>query len=235
MSEKTILLLHNEFKIEVEIPNNYNEVNEVVRKALFLKPEEMAKLTLMYKDEEGDNNPLDEDSFEDAFKAKEWCTRPNQDDDDDNEIKEKEEKEIQKMKDNEEKMKEIFINMMNNKVKEVNEKWKKEFENLKIKFKNELEKRENLHQKNLEQIIGNMSNYFDSVIEAKVDNYNNEIKKVFATQIINNTTDFNKGNEDFKKNVNNLKDVQNSINEDIQNSFKNFADILKFSGINNNK
>ena len=37
MSEKTILLLHNEFKIEVEIPNNYNEVNEVVRKALFLK------------------------------------------------------------------------------------------------------------------------------------------------------------------------------------------------------
>ena len=89
MSEKTILLLHNEFKIEVEIPNNYNEVNEVVRKALFLKPEEMAKLTLMYKDEEGDNNPLDEDSFEDAFKAKEWCTRPNQDDDDDNEIKEK--------------------------------------------------------------------------------------------------------------------------------------------------
>ena len=140
MSEKTILLLHNEFKIEVEIPNNYNEVNEVVRKALFLKPEEMAKLTLMYKDEEGDNNPLDEDSFEDAFKAKEWCTRPNQDDDDDNEIKEKEEKKIQKMKDNEEKMKEIFINMMNNKVKEVNEKWKKEFENLKIKFKNELEK-----------------------------------------------------------------------------------------------
>ena len=180
-------------------------------------------------------DPLDEDSFEDAFKAKEWCTRPNQDDDDDNEIKEKEEKKIQKMKDNEEKKKEIFINMMNNKVKEVNEKWKKEFENLKTKFKNELEKRENLHQKNLEQIIGNMSNYFDSVIEAKVDNYNNEIKKVFATQIINNTTDFNKGNEDFKKNVNNLKDVQNSINEDIKNSYQNFADILKFSGVGNNK
>ena len=95
MSEKTILLLHNEFKIEVEIPNNYNEVNEVVRKALFLKPEEMAKLTLMYKDEEGDNNPLDEDSFEDAFNAKEWCTRPNQEDDDNDEIKEKEEKKIQ--------------------------------------------------------------------------------------------------------------------------------------------
>ena len=139
------------------------------------------------------------------------------------------------MKDNEEKMKEIFINMMNNKVKEVNEKWKKEFENLKTKYKNELEKRENLHQKNLEQIIGNMSNYFDSVIESKVDNYNSEIKKVFATQIINNTTDFNKGNEDFQKNVNNLQQVQNSIKEDIQNSFQNFADVLRFSGVNNNK
>ena len=34
----------------------------------------------------------------------------------------------------------------------------------------------------MEQIIGNMSNYFDNVIEAKVDNYNNEIKDYRNTE-----------------------------------------------------
>ena len=60
--------------------------------------------------------------FEDAFKAREWCTRPNQDDDDDNEIKEKEEKKIQKMKDNEEKMIEVYkkqLTSLQNRVNQV--------------------------------------------------------------------------------------------------------------------
>ena len=228
--KKTIKLSHNGFIIHIEISNDYKEIMETIRNAIYLKPEEMEKLTIMFKDEEGDNNPLDEENFTEAFNAEEWCTKPNSEANEE-ERKLIDENNIERMKNREEEMKSKFIEIMNNKITEINNNWKQKLEKSKISFKNELNKRENLYQKNLEQIMGNMSTYVNNVIDSGVDKYNKEIKDVYESQVKEGENNFKNEDQGMKSNLENMQKVYNNIKDDVDKSKISFVDILKFSGL----
>ena len=143
--EKTITLIHNEkYKVPVKIKENYDKAIESIKEALYLTQDEMDKLTINFKDPEGDENMLEESNFDDAFESDVWTTSKNTIDDNNkqnnNEITEEDKNKIIK------ELRENYTKFMNEKIREINKNWKEKINLLTNKFKNELAQREELNQ-----------------------------------------------------------------------------------------
>ena len=65
----------------VKIKENYDKAIESIKEALYLTQDEMDKLTINFKDPEGDENMLEESNFDDAFESDVWTTSKNTIDD----------------------------------------------------------------------------------------------------------------------------------------------------------
>ena len=231
---RDITLHHKEFDITIKIKNNFDCITETIRKAIFLTPEEMDKYTIQFQDEEGDYNEISKDNFDEAFNSEYWRTM-SCDDGSQNDItkmKEKNEQIFKKFDKKESEMKKAFIKMMNEKIKIINENWEKKYDELKQKFKIEIKK---IHESEINQLMENMSNYVNTTIESKVENYNKEIKNEFNSQIQKSTNNFKTEDEKLKNTLNNLKNVYDSIKGDVEKSKLSFIDIMGLSGIENNK
>ena len=72
LKEKEINLKYNGKVIQVRIQNNYLQTLKSIKLALKLTDDEMNKLTISFIDEEGDENMLDEENFEQAFNFDNW-------------------------------------------------------------------------------------------------------------------------------------------------------------------
>ena len=72
LKEKEINLKYNGKVIQVRIQNNYLQTLKSIKLALKLTDDEMNKLTISFIDEDGDENMLDEESFEQAFNFDNW-------------------------------------------------------------------------------------------------------------------------------------------------------------------
>ena len=74
---RRIKVIYDDNIIKVDIPNNYEEALEEIRKALYLKKEEMDLLDISFMDSEGDENYLEEDNFDEAFESEKWFITKN--------------------------------------------------------------------------------------------------------------------------------------------------------------
>ena len=72
LKEKEINLKYNGKVIQVRIQNNYLQTLKSIKLALKLTDDEINKLTISFIDEDGDENMLDEENFEQAFNFDKW-------------------------------------------------------------------------------------------------------------------------------------------------------------------
>jgi F0F1-type ATP synthase membrane subunit b/b' len=172
------------------------------------------------KDNIGDNN------------IKELLNKINELEKENEKIKLNYKSKIEKMKKEKETIKHDCVEIITKTIKETNENWKKRLDEIKNKFKNEWNRRETLNKKNIETIIGNISIYFEEIIETKIENYNKEIKDIFGKQINNNIIELNKRNEELKNLIDNFRLIHELIKKDIEGNFEAFKSILDIYGLN---
>ena len=72
LKEKEINLKYDGKVIQVRIQNDYLQTLKSIKLALKLTDDEINKLTISFIDEEGDENMLDEENFEQAFNFDNW-------------------------------------------------------------------------------------------------------------------------------------------------------------------
>ena len=156
MSEKEIILLHNEFEIPLNITSDYNESINALKKKIYFQDKDMENYSLYYLDEEGDEIDVDEYQFDDAYNSSKWGLRKQDKEEanpsvDISEVKAKFEENAQK-----------YVNAKINKIKkDLMDKFTKIF-NEKISANN-LKYEEKI--KKLEQTIKSLKEKYKQIIE----------------------------------------------------------------------
>jgi hypothetical protein len=230
--EKTITLIHNKYNIPVKIKENYDKALESIKKALYLTQNEMDKLSINFKDQDGDDNMLEESNFDDAFEAEVWSTSKNSEDDEDkpkdNKMSEEDKNRIIR------ETRENCIKFMNEKIREINKRWIDKIDRLKDKFKNELEKREELNKSTINNIIKKITNDATEEIKKKVENYNSNIEGILKSKIEESMVNLTKDKNNFIENQKLIKNTEKEIREKVNESQINFTEIMKYSQANIN-
>ena len=231
--EKTITLIHNEkYKVPVKIKENYDKAIESIKEALYLTQDEMDKLTINFKDPEGDENMLEESNFDDAFESDVWTTSKNTIDDNNkqnnNEITEEDKNKIIK------ELRENYTKFMNEKIREINKNWKEKINLLTNKFKNELAQREELNQSIIDNIMKKISNEAKEGIKNSVETYKSKIDGIIDSKIETSMANLVKEKNEFIENKKLIENTQKEIKDKVNESQLNFNDIMKFSQANIN-
>ena len=99
--------------------NDYDKSMEIIRKSLYLTHDDLKKLKFYFYDNEGDSNHLTEDSFDDALESNTWEARRKK------EQKPKPTQDPEEMNKMIDKTRKDCSDIMNKKIKEINDKWKK--------------------------------------------------------------------------------------------------------------
>ena len=233
--EKKVVLSYNGYKIPIRIEKDYDKIKAKIQESLYLTKEDMDKLSINFKDSEGYENMLDEDTIGDAFQSEEWIISKDEEEEDQDKKQdnEKSDKEIKKLK-KEKKEALEQVNALKIKIKEINDKWKESIEKLKNNFINELQQRENLNKTNIENITKNLTESAQNIIAQKVEEYNNNISEVLKSKIEESTTNLNNKKDEFTKNVEELTKTQSEIKNTVEQSKIKFADIINKSKIMEN-
>ena len=128
------------------------------------------------------------------------------------------------------------IQLINGKIKELNEKWKNKINELKNKFQKEFKEKEILNQKLTEQIIINLSKYSQTIIEQTFINYDNHINGIIQKKLEEKINYLTNKKKEIKDSVNDGINIQKEIKEDLNNMKDQFFNILNNSvkGIENN-
>ena len=122
------------------------------------------------------------------------------------------------------------------KIKETNDKWKKKFEELNNKFQDELKKRETLNKKTLEEIIDKMSNEAKDMVENRVNDYNNNIKELLKSKLEQSKIDLNNEKKNITQALDEITNTQKEIKEKVEGSKITFSKVMDLSAANiNNK
>lgn len=236
MEEKEIILKHYKtFDVPVKINKNYEETIERIRVALYFTTEDMNNIKIIFVEEDDCEDILDEDNIERAFDAKEWYTKkkakkvgPVVDPNDNEKAKLKaENSQLKRQINNLEKSLQETINSCN-------EKYKKQLDELKNKFINELKQRETLNKNNIEQITKSLSEYAQSVVKSKVEGYNNNIQNALNSKIEQSQISLKSGINDISQALNDINNNKEEIKKQIDESNKNFSQIIEISKININ-
>ena len=233
--EKKVVLSYNGYKIPIRIEKDYDKIKAKIQESLYLKKEDMDKLSINFKDSEGYENMLDEDTIGDAFQSEEWIISKDEEDEDQDKKQdnEKSDKEIKKLK-KEKKDALEQVNALKIKIKEISDKWKESIEKLKNNFINELQQRENLNKTNIENITKNLTESAQNIIAQKVEEYNNNISEVLKSKIEDSTIDLNNKKDEFTKNLEELTKTQSEIKNTVEQSKVKFIDIINKSKIMEN-
>ena len=233
--EKKVVLSYNGYKIPIRIEKDYDKIKAKIQESLYLTKEDMDKLSINFKDSEGYENMLDEDTIGDAFQSEEWIISKDEEEEDQDKKQdnEKSDKEIKKLK-KEKKEALEQVNALKIKIKEISDKWKESIEKLKNNFINELQQRENLNKTNIENITKNLTESAQNIIAQKVEEYNNNISEVLKSKIEESTTNLNNKKDEFTKNVEELTKTQSEIKNTVEQSKIKFADIINKSKIMEN-
>jgi len=232
--EKQITLNHNGYNIPIKIKNDYDNIKEAVKKALYYTDEEFDKININFLDADECENMLDEDNCDDAYNADEWTTS-KKDSPDPGLIHDEEE--IKKLKEEIERLKAKIknSNSLQDAVKKCNEKYKSQLEELKTKFINELKQREALNKNNIEEITKNLTEYAQNTIKTKVEGYNNNIQNILNSKIESSKANLKKDNEDINKALKDINNNKDEIKKQIDESNTNFSKIIEISKINVNE
>ena len=115
---------------------------------------------------------------------------------------------------------------MNDKIKEINNKWKNTIEE-------KLKERDALNNKAVEELLNKISNDTADMMQSQLIKYIDNIKKKLENQLLND----NCNNQDKNKISQVLNDI-NCIKKDIRKNFdesrKNFSEMIEISKLNEN-
>ena len=126
------------------------------------------------------------------------------------------------------------IEFMNDKIKEINKKWKNKIEEMKNRYKSELKEREILNNKAIEEMLNKISNNTSDIIQNQKIKYIDKIKSVLENKLEIENINTNKINNDIKLVLNDINTNKDDIKKDINDSYTNFASIYEISKINEN-
>ena len=126
------------------------------------------------------------------------------------------------------------IEFMNDKIKEINKKWKNKIEEMKNRYKSELKEREILNNKAIEEMLNKISNNTSDIIQNQKIKYIDKIKSVLENKLEIENFNTNKINNDIKLVLNDINTNKDYIKKDINDSKTNFTSIFEISKINEN-
>ena len=127
------------------------------------------------------------------------------------------------------------IELMNDKIKEINKKWKDKIEELKTKYKNELKEREILTNQTIEEMLNQISTNTSDMIQNQKTKYLDNIKNVLENIIEIESLYNQKGNEDINTIFQDIQNYKDEIKKQIDESKINFNKIIEISQINVNE
>ena len=104
---------------------------------------------------------------------------------------------------------------------------------LKNKFRKELEERETINKSNIEDIIKHISNNAQEKIEKEIKNYNENIDEYLNGEIKSSVLNLNKEKDEFLKNKNDLNNYQEGIRKAVEDSKSKFENVMSFSQVLN--
>ena len=126
------------------------------------------------------------------------------------------------------------IEFMNDKIKEINKKWKNKIEEMKNRYKSELKEREILNNKAIEEMLNKISNNTSDIIQNQKIKYIDKIKSVLENKLEIENINTNKINNDIKLVLNDINTNKDDIKKYINDSKTNWNSIFEISKINEN-
>ena len=186
MPSKEIILEYNDYKIKLEIEDNYESAIKAIKKKLYFKDKDLEKVSIFYYDEDNLENDVDEDSFDEAYESGKWGIRRKDEDEENNEAEEKEDKKgisEDQLKEEKEKLEKELKKKIQ---KEVNEKVKQKLEELKNKFKKIANEKISANNSKYEKKIKDLNDIIKQLIEKNkaIIEENNKIQKSSIEKII---------------------------------------------------
>lgn len=246
MSEKEITLLYNNYEIKLNITNDYKSSMEAIKKKLYLQDEDLENLSFIFYDEDDDKVDIDEDEFDDAYKASKWELKKQEKEEetpqvDISDVKEKIQANAQK--EINEKIKKIKEDLITKFTKITNEKISlniskyeeriKKLEDiiksLKEKNKDIIEKMKTAHDESVKAILNSISEYAGSKIENHFSQINDEFSKDFNTKVNNCNNETGNLIKNVKSTIDNIITQQDNMKESIKLSKEKFSEIYNLS------
>ena len=249
MSEKEIILLHNEFEIPLNITSDYNESINALKKKIYFQDKDMENYSLYYLDEEGDEIDVDEYQFDDAYNSSKWGLRKQDEDNpsvDISEVKAKFEENAQKYvnakinkikKDLMDKFTKIFnekISANNLKYEEKIKKLEQTIKSLKEKYKQIIETMKKSHEDSVNSIINQVSQFAGNEIMSHMSKLDKDFDENLKTGIYTFNNETGKIVSSIQKNIENVGNKQNMMSQSLDASKSKFLEIYQMSqaGIN---
>ena len=246
-NEKQVIVLYNGYEIEVTIKNDFEECKDIIKKKLYLQDKDLDKMNFSCIDEDGYNLNIEEDTFEDAFKAEKWNLELIGNDianDEENpqktpqvdmeEYKSKIKTEQKRINEKIKKIKEDLINKFskivnekiaanNSKYQEIIKKLEDKIKSLKEKNKLIIDELSKVHESSVKNILDNISKCAEEKIQKELDNYNKTISENINSQIELSKININKETENLRSTINNInqsKEGMKSLMEGTKESFR---------------
>ena len=250
MSEKEIILLHNEFEIPLNITSDYNESINALKKKIYFQDKDMENYSLYYLDEEGDEVDVDEDQFDDAYNSSKWGLRKQDEEPTPSvnilEVKAKFEENTQKdvnakinkiKKDLMDKFTKIFnekISANNLKYEEKIKKLEQTIKSLKEKYKQIIETMKKSHEESVNSIINQVSQFAGNEIMSHMSKLDKDFDENLKTGIYTCNNETGKIVSSIQKNIENVGNQQNMMRQSLDASKSKFLEIYQMSqaGIN---
>ena len=251
MSEKEIILLHNEFEIPLNITSDYNESINALKKKIYFQDKDMENYSLYYLDEEGDEVDVDEDQFDDAYNSSKWGLRKQDKEEanpsvDISEVKAKFEENAQKYvnakinkikKDLMDKFTKIFnekISANNLKYEEKIKKLEQTIKSLKEKYKQIIETMKKSHEDSVNSIINQVSQFAGNEIMSHMSKLDKDFDENLKTGIYTFNNETGKIVSSIQENIENVGNQQKLMSQSLDASKSKFLEIYQMSqaGIN---
>ena len=126
------------------------------------------------------------------------------------------------------------IEFMNDKIKEINKKWKNKIEEMKSKYKNELKEREILNKQAIKEMLNKISNNTSDMIQNQKIKYIDKIKSTLENLLETKTIDIQQENNKITNTLKNIDITKEELKKQIDESKTNFVSIWEMSQINQN-
>ena len=248
IDKKEITLEYNGYTIGITIKKDYASAIKTIKEKLYFTDEDFNNCSLSYKDDDGDDNPInDENDFEGALGNEVWgLTKieiPHSGDNigqqQINKITEKTQKEInEKVNKIKDKLIQKFTELTKQKIAANNSKYEERIKKLEaINKSNEsaLKELKEMHISSLQNIINDFSECSKQKLEKELEEYNKEVKVLVDSQLKVAGNETEKAENGLNQNIEDLNTIYDQIKTGLENSMSNFKTFYSsFENANNN-